>query len=179
MECNERRAYVPLLVLIAGLLAGCAGIREGSGLGESRDAWILGTWMKRPARQKFVFRADGTFVGPGIVTRRERYHSKELPEFAYVDQARLSSIPVSGAYTVERYRRRRGFRKEKLRRLVEKHGMKNFKQFSVLTLSYDGIEKEYVIGRPFSGRGMAIVMEWDSKYPFKEFLVLDYAGPAE
>lgn len=184
-----RWCHISVLAITGALLAGCAALqpRSGTGSGESY-AWVPGRWNALSGGRGFALRPDGSFEGFEITVNRMYLYDKRMPEAAYVDEAELSHRRISGTYEVVRYNRYRergddwrygspyGFTQKRLRRLVDTHGLKDFRRFWILTLSYGGVERRYVAATPWGDRKLALVKDWDSRHPFREALVFEYTG---
>lgn len=175
----KRHRISLVLVVIAGMTGGCATLQEGL-VSDRKGTWIQGTWKEGITRRTFTFRSDGTFAGAGIIRDLEYHYSKDLPESVQIETAEFSSYSVSGTYEIKKhYEPRRGFTRQKLRRLMQKHGLEDYKRFYVLTLSCWDAEQEYVVAIPWFDREMAIVKAYDSRHPFRDALRFEYAGLAE
>ena len=175
-KCAGRSSAIPLL-LVFGLLGGCAGLRQWAAVEDesgTRETLISGTWREESRRCEYTFGPDSTFTGPAILVDREFYHDKALPETAHVEAASFTLARFPGTYQIRGYYgTRHGYSKRRLKELLDTHGLSDFRRFYLLSLyTYVG-ETIYTIARSPAGNRIAVLKRYDSKYPFREMLLLD------
>ena len=140
---------------------------------------LVGRWESTSSRHRFRFEGDGSFSGHPIKVLKESYYDKALPDTDHVLRILPPAEPQVGTYRISRLQTRHGYDAEKLERILRSRGLDNLDRFRTLLLEFDDDPERYAVAVSSDGRRVILIKPLDSRYPFRDPMLLEPDNPRE